>query len=255
MTASTQHNLRGTDLVKAYKGRRVVDKVCLSVEPGEIVGLLGPNGAGKTTSFHMIMGLIRSEGGQVHNRGTDITQWPMYKRARAGIGYLSQEPSVFRKLTVRQNLLLYLQAQNKSDNKAKPQDSARVDQLIEEFALEKVKGSQAATLSGGERRRLEIARAMIQNPSFLLLDEPFSGVDPLAIEDIRCQIDRLSDSGIGLLITDHNVRETLSTCNRAYIVKDGKIIEEGSPQAIARSEQARALYLGEKFRLDEEANS
>lgn len=162
MTASTQHNLSGTDLVKAYKGRRVVDKVCLRVESGEIVGLLGPNGAGKTTSFHMLMGLIRAEAGQVHVHGSEITHWPMYKRARAGIGYLSQEPSVFRNLTVRQNLLLYLQAKNKSKRDANSNDSGRVDQLIEEFALDKVHGSLAGTLSGGERRRLEIARSTLR---------------------------------------------------------------------------------------------
>jgi lipopolysaccharide export system ATP-binding protein len=209
--------------------------------------LLGPNGAGKTTSFNMVMGLLEADEGSVVLHDRDITSWPMYLRARAGIGYLSQEPSVFGGLSVRDNLLLYLQATRTPRADAEK----RTDQVIAEFELEKVVGSHASTLSGGERRRLEIARALIQNPSFLLLDEPFSGIDPLAVEEIRAQIMKLSQSGIGLLITDHNVRETLSTCDRAYILKDGKIIEEGKPAEIAGSERARALYLGERFRLEE----
>jgi len=225
----------------------VVDRVNFEVGGGEVVGLLGPNGAGKTTSFNMVMGLLEADDGSVQLNKQDITAWPMYLRARAGIGYLSQEPSVFRGLSVRDNLLLYLQASRTSRENAEQ----RVDRVVAEFELDKVAGSYASTLSGGERRRLEIARAMIQNPSFLLLDEPFSGIDPLAVEEIRSQILKLSESGIGLLITDHNVRETLSSCDRAYILKDGKIIEEGKPAEIAGSQRARAMYLGERFRLEE----
>jgi len=243
-------NLAALGLVKAFGGRRVVDGVDFEVGPGEVVGLLGPNGAGKTTSFNLVMGLLPADSGRVFVRGRESTSWPMYRRARAGIGYLSQEPSVFRRLTVRDNLLLYLQAAGQRGAAAEE----RVERVIGEFELGTVAGALASTVSGGERRRLEIARAMIQGPSFLLLDEPFSGVDPLAVEEIRRQIGRLSDSGIGLLITDHNVSETLSTCSRAYIVKDGKIIEEGPPAAIAASERARSLYLGERFRLDEETD-
>jgi lipopolysaccharide export system ATP-binding protein len=239
-------NARG--LRKSYKGRCVVDGINLEVVQGEVVGLLGPNGAGKTTSFNMIMGLTAADEGEVMLDSQPITSWPMYKRARAGIGYLSQEPSVFRRLSVRANLLLYLEEAGTRGEAGQE----RAGKVITEFDLGKVADSLASTLSGGERRRLEIARAMIQNPSFLLLDEPFSGIDPLAVEDIRVQIARLSQSGIGLLITDHNVRETLSSCDRAYIVKDGKIIEEGSPTEIASSERARALYLGDRFRLDQE---
>jgi lipopolysaccharide export system ATP-binding protein len=239
--------LKALGLKKSFRGRCVVDQVDFQVGRGEVVGLLGPNGAGKTTSFHMVMGLLEADEGKVLLSGEDITTWPMYLRARAGIGYLSQEPSVFRGLSVRDNLLLYLQTVRKPKEEA----IQRVDRVVSEFELSKVAGSNASTLSGGERRRLEIARAMIQNPSFLLLDEPFSGIDPLAVEEIRLQIEKLSKSGIGLLITDHNVSETLSSCDRAYILKDGKIIEEGTPAEIAGSERARALYLGERFRLQE----
>jgi lipopolysaccharide export system ATP-binding protein len=223
-----------------------VDRVDFEVGAGEVVGLLGPNGAGKTTSFNLVMGLLEADEGKVFFCDRNITAWPMYLRARAGVGYLSQEPSVFRGLSVRDNLLLYLQATRVPKEDAEK----RVDRIVVEFELDKVAGSYASTLSGGERRRLEIARAMIQNPSFLLLDEPFSGVDPLAVEEIRLQIKKLSQSGVGLLITDHNVRETLSSCDRAYILKDGKIIEEGKPAEIAGSKRARAMYLGEHFRLE-----
>jgi len=249
VTESKPVKLLASGLVKSYRGRRVVDGIHFEVGPGEIVGLLGPNGAGKTTSFNMVMGLIKADSGKVILKETDITGWPMYRRARAGIGYLSQEPSVFRRLTVRDNLLLYLQAAGVRGSEARE----RVDKVIEEFELSLVADSYAATCSGGERRRLEIARAMIQGPCFLLLDEPFSGIDPLAVEEIRQQIKRLREKGIGLLITDHNVSETLSTCDRAYIVKDGKVIEEGTPAQVAASEQARAMYLGERFRLDGES--
>jgi len=248
VTEENKVKLVASGLKKSFKSRCVVDGVSFEICQGEVVGLLGPNGAGKTTSFNMVMGLLEADEGTVTCKEQQITNWPMYKRAQAGIGYLSQEPSIFRRLTVKDNLLLYLQACGKKG----PEAVARVEQVIDEFELGKVAESLAATCSGGERRRLEIARAMIQGPMFLLLDEPFSGIDPLAVEDIRRQIERLSDSGIGMLITDHNVRETLSTCDRAYIVKDGKIIEEGSPQEIAGSQRARALYLGDRFRLDDE---
>jgi lipopolysaccharide export system ATP-binding protein len=247
VSATDGKDLQARGLVKAFGGRRVVDGVDFRVAPGEVVGLLGPNGAGKTTSFHMVMGLLPADAGQVFVQGREVTGWPMYRRARAGIGYLSQEPSVFRRLSVRANLQVYLEA----DGVRGSQAATRIDQAIEEFDLGRVAGALSATLSGGERRRLEIARAMIRGPAFVLLDEPFSGVDPLAVEEIRKQIRRLSDAGVGLLVTDHNVRETLSSCNRAYIVKDGQIIEEGSPTAIAASQRARTLYLGEHFRLDE----
>jgi lipopolysaccharide export system ATP-binding protein len=247
--ADKTSRLSARGLKKSYKGRCVVDRINLELVQGEVVGLLGPNGAGKTTSFNMIMGLTAADEGEVVLDDQEITSWPMYLRARAGIGYLSQEPSVFRRLSVKSNLLLYLEEAGTRGEAGQE----RADKVIAEFDLGKVAGSMASTLSGGERRRLEIARAMIQNPSFLLLDEPFSGIDPLAVEDIRAQIGRLSQAGIGLLITDHNVRETLSSCDRAYIVKDGKIIEEGSPSEIASSERARALYLGDRFRLDQES--
>ncbi len=241
--------LRGEGLVKVYAGRRVVDGVSLRLAPGEVVGLLGPNGAGKTTSFHMLMGLVRPDGGEVWLGEERLTRWPMHRRVRAGVGYLSQEPSVFRRLSVRDNLRLYLEACGARGREAEE----RVERALAEFELGRLAGALGATLSGGERRRLEIARAMIQGPRHLLLDEPFSGVDPLAVEEIRAQILRLAGAGVGLLITDHNVRETLSTCDRAYIVKDGKILEEGAPAAIAQSPLARATYLGSRFRLDEEA--
>jgi lipopolysaccharide export system ATP-binding protein len=228
----------------------VVNGVSFSVDAGEVVGLLGPNGAGKTTSFHMVVGLLHPEAGQVWLSGQELSSWPMYRRARAGLGYLSQEPSVFRKLSVIDNLLLYLEAVGVKGKLAKE----KAEQAIAEYDLGKVTLAQATTLSGGERRRLEIARAMIQNPRFLLLDEPFSGIDPLTVDEIQRQINKLSAAGIGVLITDHNVRETLSICHRAYILKDGKIIEEGSPVSIASSEKARSLYLGERFRLNEATN-
>ncbi len=241
--------LSGRELVKIYGGRRVVDGVSLHLLPGEVVGLLGPNGAGKTTSFHLLMGLVRPDGGEVRLGSEQITRWPMHRRVRAGVGYLAQEPSVFRRLSVGDNLRLYLEASGVRGRAAEE----RVERCLAEFELGRLSGALGATLSGGERRRLEIARAMIQAPRFLLLDEPFSGVDPLAVEEIRAQILRLARSGVGLLVTDHNVRETLSTCDRAYIVKDGKILEEGAPAAIAQSPQARAMYLGSRFRLDDEA--
>lgn len=239
-----QLEVRG--LKKSFRNRCVVDGIDFHVSAGEVIGLLGPNGAGKTTSFYIVMGLVKADRGEVFLRNQHIAHWPMYRRARAGLGFLSQEPSVFRKLTVWDNLLVYLEAIGVKGQDAKK----RIERVIEEFDLTTVALSSASTLSGGERRRLEIARAMIQDPSFLLLDEPFSGIDPLAVEEIRQQIFKLRESGIGLLITDHNVKETLSSCDRAYIVKDGRVIEEGSPLEISRSERARACYLGERFSLE-----
>lgn len=238
--------LQAKGLRKSYRNRCVVDGINFHVGAGEVVGLLGPNGAGKTTSFYMVMGLVKADAGDVVLRNQSITHWPMFRRARYGLGFLSQEPSTFRKLTVWENLQVYLEAIGKKAKDTKD----RIERMIEEFDLSHVAKSLASTLSGGERRRLEIARAMIQDPAFLLLDEPFSGIDPLAVEEIRMQIFKLRKSGIGLLITDHNVRETLSSCDRAYIVKDGRVIEEGTPSQIAASERARACYLGTNFRLD-----
>ncbi len=246
MSSVEQRELQALGLVKAYRGRRVVDGLDLRVAPGEVVGLLGPNGAGKTTSFHMVVGLLRADAGRVILRGQDISGWPMHRRARAGIGYLSQEPSVFRRLSVRDNLRLVLQVMGLKGEVGQE----RIERSIDEFELGRVAEQMASSLSGGERRRLEIARTMIQDPAFVLLDEPFSGVDPKTIDEIRQQIRSLSESGIGLLVTDHNVRETLSTCDRAYIVTEGKILEEGTPAEIARSERARTYYLGERFRMD-----
>ncbi len=246
MSRHPRQSLIAKSLRKSFRGRCVVDGVDLQIDRGQVVGLLGPNGAGKTTSFHMMMGLLPADRGQVLLGDRDITRWPMYRRAKAGIGYLAQEPSIFRRLSVRDNLLLYAQAARIDAKEAQK----RVEEKIVEFELGQVRDSLAATCSGGERRRLEIARAMIQTPAFLLLDEPFSGIDPIAMEDIRSQIKRLSQEGIGMLITDHNVRETLSTCDRAYILYGGRIVEAGTPGEIANSQQAKASYLGENFRLD-----
>ena len=239
--------LRAIDLRKSYRGRTVVDSLSLQVTAGEIVGLLGPNGAGKTTTFHMMMGLVRPEQGRVWLDDMDITAWPMYRRARAGVGFLSQQPSVFRRLSVRDNLRLVLQASGLRGRRLEQ----RVEQVLDEFALGTVAGAQAGPCSGGERRRLEIARSLVTGPRYLLLDEPFSGIDPLALEDIRSHITALAGRGLGLLLTDHNVRETLSICHRAYIVSRGRTIAEGTPAEIAASKSARELYLGEGFRLDE----
>ena len=249
MSEAQKEHLTVRGLKKSFRGRCVVNEIGFDIRPGEVVGLLGPNGAGKTTTFQMVMGLLRADAGEIRLGEQEITSWPMFRRSRAGLGYLSQEPSVFRQLAVRENLLLYLEAIGLRGKEARQ----RVEKYIADFDLGEVSSSLAMTLSGGERRRLEIARAMVQNPKILLLDEPFSGVDPLAVEDIRTQIRTLSRSGIGLLMTDHNVRETLSSCDRAYIVKDGSIIEEGTPEEIARSEKARVMYLGERFRLEQEA--
>jgi lipopolysaccharide export system ATP-binding protein len=232
-------------LCKSYQRRTVVAHVDLDVASGEVVGLLGPNGAGKTTSFYMVVGLVRPDAGQVLLDDKDLTDVPMHQRARLGISYLAQEPSVFRKLTVEQNLLAILETVEK-DPAVRLQ---RKDRLLEEFRLEHVARSYGYALSGGERRRTEIARALVLEPRFILLDEPFAGIDPLAVLDIQEVIAQLKGRGIGVLISDHNVRETLTVCDRAYILNEGRILEEGDPVAIAASPRARAIYLGDKFRL------
>ena len=243
MTARAE--LRAEGLTKSFVGRRVVDDVNLAVQAGEVVGLLGPNGAGKTTSFHMLVGLTRPDGGRVFLNGDDVTTLPMYERARRGVGYLPQEPSVFRKLTVEENVLAILETLDLS----REQRERRLGQLLDDLGIAKLAKSKALALSGGERRRLEITRALVISPSFMLLDEPFAGIDPIAVVDIQGIVSQLKKRGIGVLITDHNVRETLNICDRAYIVNEGTILEEGTPAAIANSKRAREIYLGETFRL------
>jgi lipopolysaccharide export system ATP-binding protein len=235
------------DLVKCYGGRAVVDHVCLVVNQGEIVGLLGRNGAGKTTTFRMTIGMISPNGGTVIFDGMEVTRVPMYKRARRGMGYLSQEPSVFQRLTVRQNLLAILETMYLS----KAVRAERCHQLLEQFALTRLAGQLARTLSGGERRKLEIARALVTNPAMILLDEPFSGVDPIAVEELQQEIRGLRDRGISILLTDHNVRETLSVTDRSYIIDEGKVLREGPPRDLVNDEMVRRTYLGHTFRGDE----
>jgi len=232
-------------LVKIYNGRRVVNNVSLQVESGEVVGLLGPNGAGKTTTFYMTVGLVKPEEGSVFLDDDDITQCPMHVRARKGVGYLPQEASVFRKLTVRQNVLAILETIPMPASER----SERTDMLLDELGVIHLSDQKANVLSGGERRRLEISRALATNPSFILLDEPFAGIDPLAVIDIKNIINHLKQREIGILISDHNVRETLGVCDNAYIVSSGEVIESGPPEKIASSETARRIYLGEEFRL------
>jgi lipopolysaccharide export system ATP-binding protein len=233
------------ELIKTYHGRRVVDSVSLQVESGAVTGLLGPNGAGKTTSFYMTIGIIKPDAGHVLLDDEDITDCPMYQRARKGIGYLPQEASVFKKLTVRQNVLAILE----TFPLTKAERKERVRMLLDELGIRRLANQKASVLSGGERRRLEISRALATNPSFILLDEPFAGIDPLAIIDIKEIILHLTNRGIGVLISDHNVRETLEVCNNAYILSDGKVIESGTPEKIASSETARRIYLGDGFKL------
>lgn len=232
-------------LIKRYHGRQVVNSVSLHVESGDVVGLLGPNGAGKTTTFYMTIGLIQPDGGHVFLNDEDITDCPMYIRARKGVGYLPQEASVFRKLSVEQNILAILEILDIS----KAERRKRTDRLLTELGIKHLANQKAGVLSGGERRRLEISRSLATNPAFILLDEPFAGIDPLAVNDIRSIIRQLKEKGIGILISDHNVRETLSVCDSAYILSDGKIIESGAPEKIAASEIARRIYLGDEFRL------
>jgi lipopolysaccharide export system ATP-binding protein len=239
------NRLSARGLCKAYKRRQVVSSVDLQISSGEVVGLLGPNGAGKTTSFYMVVGLVRPDAGQVFLNDEDLTGLPMYQRARMGISYLPQEASVFRKLTVEQNLLAILETVESSPE-ARQQ---RKEMLLEDFRLTHVARSYGYALSGGERRRTEIARALVIEPRFILLDEPFAGIDPIAVLDIQEIILQLKQRDIGVLISDHNVRETLGVCDRAYILNEGCILEEGLPEVIAESPRARAIYLGDKFQL------
>lgn len=237
--------LEARGLWKSYGDRHVVRGVSLAVESGEVVGLLGPNGAGKTTSFYMVVGLIRPDKGHIFLDQHELTALPMYQRARAGISYLSQESSVFRKLTVEENLLAILETLVRSAGERRE----RAERLIEEFRLQHVADSPGYALSGGERRRLEIARALVLEPGFILLDEPFAGIDPLAVNDIQNIICRLRDRGIGVLVSDHNVRETLGVCDKAYILNDGCILFSGDPAQVASCPEVRAIYLGDKFQL------
>jgi lipopolysaccharide export system ATP-binding protein len=241
----TTEALEAKKLEKTYRGRKVVRGVSFQVRYGEVVGLLGPNGAGKTTSFYMVVGLVKPDQGRVVLDGTDVTRMPMYQRARNGIGYLAQEPSVFRKLTVAENLMAVLETMNLSGLERRD----RMEGLLAELGITHLAGSKAYTLSGGERRRVEIARALTLSPKFILLDEPFAGIDPLAVQDIQGIIQLLKKKGIGILITDHNVRETLAITDRAYIISEGKIIEAGSAEEITASPRVREFYLGESFKL------
>ncbi|WP_421773222.1 LPS export ABC transporter ATP-binding protein [Gracilimonas sp.] len=238
--------LHSEGLVKRYRKRTVVDDVSINVRQGEVVGLLGPNGAGKTTTFYMMVGLVRPNAGKIFLNEKDLTGEPMYKRARMGIGYLAQEASVFRNLTVRENLESVLQFLSIP----KKEIDLKVDKLIEEFGLHKVVDSKGYSLSGGERRRTEIARALVTDPKFILLDEPFAGVDPIAVEDIQQIVSGLRHQNIGILITDHNVHETLAITDRAYLMFEGKILMEGSADKLAEDEKAKQLYLGKQFKLD-----
>jgi lipopolysaccharide export system ATP-binding protein len=239
------HLLKATGLTKTYKRRTVVNGVDVQVASGQVIGLLGPNGAGKTTSFYMMVGLVKPDQGQVFIDDTEISQWPMYQRASAGVAYLPQESSVFRKLTVEQNLLAILEYHVADAS----QRRERLELLLKDFRLEHVAKSPGYALSGGERRRTEIARALVIDPRFILLDEPFAGIDPLAVIDIQNIILELKKRGIGVLISDHNVRETLGVCDSAYILNAGTILEHGTPEQIATSSTAREIYLGEDFRL------
>jgi lipopolysaccharide export system ATP-binding protein len=241
----TQDILSASELTKSYRGRTVLDQVSLKLERGEIVGLLGPNGAGKTTTFYIIVGLVAPDNGRVGLGGRDITQLPMYRRARSGISYLPQEPSVFRKLTVQENLRSIAETLSISS----AEREALTSTLLEEFGIDNLRDQGAYTLSGGERRRLEIARALVLTPRFILLDEPFAGIDPLAVLDIQRIVGRLKERGIGVLITDHNVRETLNITDRAYIISDGRILREGSPEQLTNDDEVKKVYLGEHFKL------
>src|SRR4029453_10654443 len=237
--------LRTENLTKSYSGRTVVRGVSLDVQSGEVVGLLGPNGAGKTTTFYMTVGLTSPDSGRVIFNGEDVTELPMYARARRGIGYLPQEPSIFRRLTVEQNILAILETLDLDAH----QRRERLAALLDELGIARLAKNTAHSLSGGERRRVEITRALVISPSFMLLDEPFAGIDPIAVVDIQGIVTQLRNRGIGVLITDHNVRETLGICDRAYILNEGAVLEEGVPARIAESKRAREIYLGEKFSL------
>lgn len=238
--------LRAENLIKFYSKRRVVNNVSIEVGQAEIVGLLGPNGAGKTTTFYMITGMIRPSAGKIFLAEREITAYPMYKRARLGLGYLSQEPSIFRRLTVEQNILAILETLPLSN----PERKQRLEELLEDLAISHLAKNYAYTLSGGERRRAEISRALVTRPKFILLDEPFAGVDPIAVEDIQEIVRGLKQKGIGVLITDHNVHETLSITDRAYLLYEGTVLKAGTTEFLANDPEARKLYLGDKFRLD-----
>lgn len=238
--------LRSERLVKIYNKRRVVNQVSIEVKQGEIVGLLGPNGAGKTTTFYMITGMIRPTEGKIFLEDVNVTVMPMYRRAQLGVGYLSQEPSIFRRLTVEQNILAILETLSLSQRERRQ----RLSELLEELAISHLAKNYAYTLSGGERRRVEITRALVTNPKFILLDEPFAGVDPIAVEDIQEIVRGLKQRGIGVLITDHNVHETLSITDRAYLLYEGTVLKSGTTEYLANDPEARKLYLGDKFRLD-----
>jgi lipopolysaccharide export system ATP-binding protein len=233
------------NLAKSFRHKKVVDTVSIETRGGEVVGLLGPNGAGKTTIFYMIVGLLQPNGGKIYLNDEEITSLPMYLRARRGVGYLPQEPSVFRKLTVEENLIAILETLPLS----KAERKKRLEELLDELGLSLLRKQKAYSLSGGERRRVEITRALVLSPSFILLDEPFSGIDPIAVLDIQSIVRQLKSKGIGIIITDHNVRETLGVCDRAYILNEGRILEEGDPESIARSQKARKIYLGDGFEL------
>jgi len=237
--------LRTDNLIKRYKGRTVVNNVSIQVKQGEIVGLLGPNGAGKTTTFYMTVGLIKPNEGKIFLENTEITNEPMYKRAQMGIGYLAQEASVFRKLSVEDNIKAVLEMTNKSQE----EQQEKLEVLLNEFSLQKIRKSRGEVLSGGERRRTEIARALAVDPKFILLDEPFAGVDPIAVEDIQGIVYKLKEKNIGILITDHNVHETLTITDRSYLLFEGKILKEGTARELAEDETVRRVYLGQNFEL------
>ena len=246
MSIDNSQILSGINLRKTYGDREVVKGISINVKRGEVVGLLGPNGAGKTTTFYMITGMIRPNEGIVKLNGTDITKMPMYKRARHGIGYLAQEPSVFTKLSVEDNLRLVLEMTSLT----KEEQAQKLEKLLDDFSITHIRKNKAFNLSGGERRRTEIARALVMEPNFILLDEPFSGIDPIAVEDIQQIIFDLKSRNIGVLITDHNVRETLSITDRSYLLYEGNILKSGSAREMTEDEEARRLYLGSKFKMD-----
>lgn len=245
IAAATQSLMKAEGLVKVFRGRKVVDGVEIAVAPGEVVGLLGPNGAGKTTSFYMIVGLIAADSGRVMFRGQDVTGLPMYQRARMGMGYLAQEPSVFRKLSVEDNIMAILETLPLP----KEDRASRLESLLDELDIKSLRKSKAYVLSGGERRRLEITRALVTNPTFMLLDEPFSGVDPLGILELRKIIEQLKKKGIGILLTDHNVRETLPVVDRAYILYQGKVMSQGTSEFLINDPVSKELYLGPEFSM------
>ena len=238
--------LKIENLSKTYKSRKVVQDVSLEVESGEIIGLLGPNGAGKTTSFYMIVGLVKSEGGSIFLGTEDLTKFPIDVRARKGLGYLPQESSIFRKMTVEQNIMSVLELNQRLNESERVK---RLDELLSDFHVSHLRNEQGVSLSGGERRRVEIARSLATDPLFILLDEPFAGVDPISVGDIQSIVQKLKEAGIGVLITDHNVQETLRICDRAYIVNEGRIISEGSAETVMADDKVRSVYLGESFSL------